>query len=498
MQANVQKSNLAYGVAAALFAFLSYMTWIIASPIGGSPDESYYLAGIWCADGDQGTQCQQIPESTAVMVPRSIYPQCFPHWQEISAGCVGVVKKEDIAKVDAAPPGTLQTIQSIFVSDSPVLSVLLIRSLMFGIVFLSLLLLIRNLDAKHRFSAVLVFGVAFIPMSTYLITSINPSGLAIGMTVIGILSLSQLVKNDFSKVKRVALTSLYSLAIVSTWLTRKEATVAILISTFIVLFVWAYESRIESRRALFGSVSAILLVGLFLTSQGKRIGIDVSFILVSFPVQIDPSVAGWNVLSTNLQNFPSILIGNFGYWGLGAIDTPMPILVWSSISMVMAALVGIALFTSSTRVTLQFTFLLTSTIGIILFILQRNLIYVGDQLQPRYVAPLLMASFALLFANTNWIRVDRFHIEYFKLLVVLIAASANSIALWTVLRRYISGLDVGELDLTWQQEWWWNIPISPNQVWFIGTVCFGSALYLSLSILLSVNKVRGEAVGVPQ
>lgn len=488
MSPNGQRANRVSAVIAALLSILAYLSWVIASPIGGSPDESYYLSGIWCTEGNQLNQCELIDESTSVLVPRTIYPQCFPHWQEISAGCVGSVSNNDFAKVDAAPPGILQSIQSLFVSESSGQSVLLIRSFLFAMVFSFLLLLMRFLDAKHRFATALVFGVAFVPMSMYLMTSINPSGLAIGMTVIGATAFSQLIKNSFARTNRTPLLMIYSSAILVTWLSRKEATVGLLICSFVLLVFWMHDSRFIPRRYLYGALAGFFLIVILILSQGKRLGIDLSFILVSFPVETNPNVAPWNILTTNLQNFPSILIGNFGYWGLGAIDTPMPIFVWASISAIVAALVGIALVTGSKQVILQFITLLSSTILIILFILQRNLIYVGDQLQPRYIAPIFLASLGILFANSNWLKVEEFQLKFFKSALVLMVASANSIALWTLLRRYISGLDVGELDLTWQQEWWWNIPISPNQVWLMGTLSFGSALYIALSVVLPNQK----------
>ena len=483
-----QRVNRASAIIAAFLSILAYFSWVIASPIGGSPDESYYLSGIWCSEGNQLNQCELVADSKSVLVPRAIYPQCFPHWQQISAGCVGSVSKNDFAKVDAAPPGILQSIQSVFVSESSGLSVLLIRSFLFAIVFSFLLLLMRFVDAKHRFAITLVFGVACVPMSTYLMTSINPSGLAIGMTVIGAMAFSQLVKNSFSKTNTLPLFMIYVSALLITWLSRKEATVGLLICSLLLLISWIHESRIVPRRNLYGALTGLSLISFFILTQGKRLGVDLSFILVSFPVETDSNVAPWNVLSTNVQNFPSIFVGNFGYWGLGAIDTPMPIFVWSSVSMVVATLVGIALATATKQVILQFIALLSSTILIILFILQRNLIYVGDQLQPRYIAPLFLASLGILFANTNWLKIEKFQLQFFKSALVFVIASANSIALWTLLRRYISGLDVGELDLTWQQEWWWNIPISPNQVWLVGTLSFGSALYIALSVVLPNQK----------
>lgn len=484
MSPSGQRVSRVSALFATFLAILAYFSWVIASPIGGSPDESYYLSGIWCSDGNQAKQCELIDESTFVFVPRDIYPQCFPHFQEISAGCVGKVSKNDFAKVSAAPPGVLQSIQSLFVSESSGQSVLLIRSLLFFIVFTSLLLLLKVIDTKHRFAMILVFGIAFVPMSMYLMTSINPSGLAIGMTVIGATALSQLIKNNFSKLNRAPLVLVFAFAVLATWLSRKEATVSLVICSSVMLLFWMHESRFVSRRILYSIVVFGLLLLSAVFSQGKKLGLDLSFVLVTFPVVPDPNIQAWNVLSTNIQNFPTIFIGNFGYWGLGAIDTPMPIFVWSSISLLVAGLIGIALVTGSKPIIIQFVILLAGAVLISLFILQRNLIYAGQQLQPRYIAPLFLASIAILFANTNWITIEKFQLQFFKVTIVLVVASAHSIALWTLLRRYTSGTDVGEFDLTWQQEWWWNLPISPNQVWLVGTLSFGSALYIALSVLL--------------
>jgi hypothetical protein len=53
--------------------------------------------------------------------------------------------------------------------------------------------------------------------------------------------------------------------------------------------------------------------------------------------------------------------------------------------------------------------------------------------------------------------------------------TANSIALHTNIRRYVTGVRVEGFDLDSQREWWWGfLPdlITPNVVWAVGTLAF--------------------------
>jgi hypothetical protein len=73
----------------------------------------------------------------------------------------------------------------------------------------------------------------------------------------------------------------------------------------------------------------------------------------------------------------------------------------------------------------------------------------------------------------------------------------NSISLHTNLRRYLTGLDVGQINLNRDIEWWWfKAPadggwfvLSPNSLWLFGTLTF--ALFL-----LAIWKLRAE-LGLP-
>jgi hypothetical protein len=60
------------------------------------------------------------------------------------------------------------------------------------------------------------------------------------------------------------------------------------------------------------------------------------------------------------------------------------------------------------------------------------------------------------------------------LLVSLLASLAHSVALHSLMRRYITGLDVASLDLDTNAEWWWDVPVQPMLIWALGSVAFAA------------------------
>lgn len=55
---------------------------------------------------------------------------------------------------------------------------------------------------------------------------------------------------------------------------------------------------------------------------------------------------------------------------------------------------------------------------------------------------------------------------------------ANSLALHTNIRRYVTGIDTGGVNLDEKVEWWWALPIGPMWVWALGTIAFALTLGL--------------------
>jgi hypothetical protein len=120
-----------------------------------------------------------------------------------------------------------------------------------------------------------------------------------------------------------------------------------------------------------------------------------------------------------------------------------------------------------------------------LYILTQSGLQVGQQVQPRYLLPLIaLFSFAALYraSEQSGIQLTRAQI----LIIGFGLFVSNAIALHINARRYITGMDVMSVNLDANAEWWWSdFPISANTVWLIAT--FGSALFL-----IAIWKLRKE------
>ena len=44
-------SRLILGIAAPVALFVALGSWVLASPVGSSPDDDYHMASIWCGQG---------------------------------------------------------------------------------------------------------------------------------------------------------------------------------------------------------------------------------------------------------------------------------------------------------------------------------------------------------------------------------------------------------------------------------------------------------------
>ena len=67
--------------------------------------------------------------------------------------------------------------------------------------------------------------------------------------------------------------------------------------------------------------------------------------------------------------------------------------------------------------------------------------------------------------------------------VIIALTLANAVALHTNIRRYTTGIRVQGFDLNEPREWWWPFFsdfLSPNLLWFVGSVAFGALLWVLL------------------
>jgi hypothetical protein len=95
---------------------------------------------------------------------------------------------------------------------------------------------------------------------------------------------------------------------------------------------------------------------------------------------------------------------------------------------------------------------------------------VGTGFQPRYLLPLLVILTGVSMLSR---RVVASPFTQFQAVVVTGALGvAQSLSLHTQIRRYVTGLDEGGINLDRGREWWWDLPISATATWVAGSVAF--------------------------
>jgi hypothetical protein len=90
--------------------------------------------------------------------------------------------------------------------------------------------------------------------------------------------------------------------------------------------------------------------------------------------------------------------------------------------------------------------------------------------QPRYIYPLILLFVGVCLWGLNRIGLGLSGLQ----LVIIVGALwfANHVALYTNLRRYVTGDNAKGLNLDAGAAWWWSLPFGPIWVWAIGSLAF--------------------------
>jgi len=150
------------------------------------------------------------------------------------------------------------------------------------------------------------------------------------------------------------------------------------------------------------------------------------------------------------------------------------------------ALIFLGLRTMDWRKFLAFGGLAGAYVVLPLWILQQGGDIVGNNVQPRYFVPLipLVVSAALWRpkeGGADSLSIAQTVIMYAGLVI------AHTIALFTQIRRFVTGLDGTWLNLDYKAEWWHAGP-SPMLTWIMGSAGFAVLALL----LFQVRRDRRE------
>ena len=474
--------------ATALLAFAGLGAWAIASPVGAAPDDDFHLASIWCALGDREGLCAPGDEAGERTVPERLIEssRCFASEPQQSAQC----PLDDDTRVSTSRgnfygnyPPVFYSVMSIFAGPDVALSTVLMRlfnaALFVGVVSA----IIALLKPGQRGPLIWASIVPMVPLGLFLIPSVNPSswavlaGLTVWLATYGYFTAE-------TRGRRISLGVIAAVTAVMGAGARGDSAVFVAFAAFAAALLAFNRNRSWVKLALLPLGIAIVGAAFFL-SAGQSTGI--AAVGATAPSATDTGAGtvdaavpaetpgGLGLLLANLMDLPFLWTGGAGTWGLGWLDTPMPVAVWVLMIGLLVAVIfwGVRVMTVRKGIVMVLALLALTVMP--LYILQGKGLRVGEWVQPRYLLPLL-----LIFVGVALFGYAKDHLGITRLqtgIVFGIVAVANSLALHNNMRRYITGLGDGSgFNLNANIEWWWSMPLSPMVVWFIGSAAFALAL----------------------
>lgn len=456
-------------VLAPLALLVALLAWGVSSPQGSSPDEDYHMGSIWCANGPIEGRCETTDSDRVRALPSDLAEaaQCFAFKPDQAATCPldenGMTYTQRGNWYDNGYPPVFYGVMTAFVTDDVSLSILMMRAfnaLLFVGVLCALFFL---LPLRMRPNLVWASLIGIVPLGMFLIPSANPSSWAILQAS----GLWLAVWGFFEQTgrKKIALAALSTVLMLVGAGARSDAAAYGVVALAVAVVLAFRPTRGFLLQLLLPAGLAVIAGALFLTS-GQ------SGVLTSATESGD--LPFFSLLFSNVQALPQLWIGSLGFWGLGWLDTQLPALVWGTTFGLFAALLFWGLKHGNARKWLAMAGVLAALVVVPLYILMREGIMVGSGVQPRYIYPLviMLVGVALVGLKDAALGLTRVQVGVVAAGII----GANSIALHTNLRRYITGADGTGINLDRGIEWWWNAPISPMGVWALGSVAFAAAI----------------------
>jgi hypothetical protein len=463
-----------------VLVFVVLGAWAFSSPVGASPDDNFHLASTWCAGGDRPGLCAPGTNPSERRVDAGlVWAGCYSYDSNASAGCQADQKlfSEDrtvLAKHgswNGGYPPVYYAVMNVFASPNIEVSVMVIRFVNILFFVLSGVALWLLLPVATRRPLLLMWTVTTLPLGLSLIPSNNPSSWAIIAVPTAWLALYGFLKLRGRGLQRTLLGAVFALEVIAASGARADAAAFTVVGSLAAIALCWKRDRSFYLSLIIPAIMAGVAFAFFINAG------QASAASTGLPSGI-PEVDGgagqrtfWGVLVGNITRVPSLWQGAFGGGALGWLDTPMPSLVSLGSTGVIVAVLFFALgksLRSRIWTAAAITFLAAA---VPLYVLQRNLNYVGENVQPRYILPLLIVIAGVLLLAFERRGVTLTRPQSWILGLVLIPA--GSLALFTNLKRYTHGLgDETLINLDATPEWWWAMPISPLTVWVVGSVSY--------------------------
>ena len=468
--------------------FISLSAWAVSSPVGSSSDDNYHLASIWCANGYKTNQCEPGNLTDSRNIPYGVATAglCFLGDQEVTGQCArststaanSLVETNRLASSQRM--GIYYHVANLLVTSNIDLSVVLIRLLNVAVLLVLLLLGFLASRESRAPNLALVFIFSIIPYGNFFIASTNSSSWLISgigaFWYFSLLNLKAEKNNQRYAVVGAALAAFVALS------ARSEAQPFLLISIIAVAIYGLERSSFLAKKffLIVSGLTALISILLLRTSTAGEFA-QHSFVYNDGTPVVRPPIG---VFMSNLQTLPSLFLGLMG--GLESdLGAELPSIVPWCVLIVVGFLMLDSLVSTSKRLKMTVSFVGTLLIVIPIYVLQKSLLLVGEEVLPRYLLPLWVVFLGLFIYERSF---EYPRSQYVSMAILL--SIANSLALRQNLLRYTIGIDAySVVNLNKANEWWWHIGFipSPMIVWVLGSL----AMLISILVLTTMHGGTG-------
>ncbi|MGV1034563.1 MAG: DUF2142 domain-containing protein [Microbacteriaceae bacterium] len=461
--------------------------WALASPVGASPDEDHHLVSIWCAAGGFPGLCESTGnDQTRLVSPALIESACFAHNPEVSAVCQddnGVFTSSELVvsgrgNFAGGYPGGFFSVMRVF-ATADVQSAVVTMRLFNAAVFCSLLAGLTLLSRRSISQVILASAaITVVPLGLFLIPSINPSSWAISAVFAGFFGAYEMF--HLSGARRYVLGAIAVLGIMIAATARYDALIYTITAVAVAIFL-SIRLRLN-KRVVFVSLAALsALFIMFLSLGGFSL---VSALVNSAGMGGHAEVSPLTVFLNNITTLPELFAGFSGEMGLGWLDTAMPFSTWFIATCLLWGVLFSRLGYLTARALVATGGVALALVAIPLIVLQVSNATVGQNVQSRYIFPLLLLLVFTILTESH--RPALPFASSQKLLIVAGLTLSQFLAIFFNMRRYISVAPsqvTANLNVAAADGWWWNAGPSPMTVLFASLVGFSLFLWLTFVAL---------------
>lgn len=475
-----------YYVGVLLSFVIALTAWGFSSPVGSSPDDDFHLASIWCSSTDTELCLDGQKDGTRQVSTQLLEASCFAYLSESSASCQiekQIFTKESLLDSDRGnfsglyPPVFYSTMH-VFAGEDVQSSTLIMRFIN-ALIFVMLgSILFFLIDFRARKSFILALLITLVPLGMFLIPSTNPSSWALMGLTFGMFGLVNFFQAEVGLRKNLLGIFFLVSSVIAAGARGDAGAYLILLSGVVGLVFWKWGKWKDLIYPLFGVIlSGILFIS---TKQSNVATSGLSLPAEDGGEQIVRSA--FSVFGFNVLQLPELWAGIFGFVGLGWLDTRLPAITWVTATAVFCAVVFSRMRGLNVREYVGVIMLGLAMIAVPMYVLQISESHVGENIQPRYIYPLLAGAAAIALSMGNYSKELLGKAQ--TIIVYTAIVLANSFALYTNLSRYIQGQGWGtewNLNIAANSGWWWQNAPAPMTLWAIGSVAFAIAFLPLLS-----------------